>query len=133
MSVSLLPVALLPVALLTVGAWLVWWGLRRRGALDHLPTDWRRVTGTVVDVGDGAARPPRIQYLAPDGRRLRVPGPVGISTAVGDEMAVLIDPSDFSRARLDLTQHEAVQLVRLLLGLGGLMVVVGAILGVALL
>lgn len=126
-------VSLLPVALISVGAWLFWWGLRRRGALDHLPTDWRRVVGMVVDVGDGAARPPRIQYLAPDGRRLRVPGPLGISTAIGDEMAVLIDPTDFSRARLDLTQHEAVRLVRMLLGLGGVMVVVGVILAVALL
>lgn len=126
-------VSFVPLGLLLLGGWLVWWGLRRRGALDHLPDDWRRVAGTIVDVGDGAGRPPRIQYLAPDGRRLRVPGPPGMPFAVGDEVPVLIDPTDFSRARLDLTATEARRVVVLLLSTGGVLVAIGAGLGIVLL
>ena len=125
--------SLLPLTLVVVGGWLIWWGLRRRGALEHLPQDWLRVVGTVVDAGDGTARPPRIEYVAPDGRRLRVPGPVTAPFALGDEIGVLIDPSDATRARLDLTAQEAARVIRLLLVTGGLMVVVGAVTALVLL
>jgi hypothetical protein len=125
-------VSLLPLSLVVVGGWLVWWGLRRRGILEHLPRDWRRVTGTVVDAGDGVRRPPRIEYVAPDGRRLRVPGPMSLPCGVGDDVGVLIDPSDPTRARLDLTAGEAARVVRLLLVTGGVLLVVGVVTAVVL-
>ena len=124
--------SLLPLTLVVVGGWLVWWGLRRRGALEHLPQDWRRVAGTVIDGGDGASRPPRIEYVAPDGRRLRVPAPMSLPFGVGDEVGVLIDPSDPTRARLDLTAQEAARVVRLLLVTGGVLLVVGVVTAIVL-
>lgn len=126
-------VSFVPLGLLAVGAWLIWWGLRRRGAVSHLPQDWRRVPGTVLDLGDGVSRPPRIEYGAPDGRRLRVPGPMSLPYGVGDEIAVLIDPADPTRARLDLTEREAGQVLKLLLGTGAVLVVVGALMALVLL
>ncbi|KAA1380817.1 DUF3592 domain-containing protein [Aeromicrobium fastidiosum] len=126
-------VTLLPFSMVLVGGWLVWWGLRRRRSLGQVPTDWRRVAGTVIDVGDGVAVPPRIEYRTPDGRRLRVPGPLATPFAVGDEVSVLIDPADSKRARLDLTEQEAVRLVTLLLVTGTVLAVGGAIMGVFLL
>jgi hypothetical protein len=126
-------VSLFPFGLLLVGGWLVWWGLRRRRSLGRVPTDWRRVPGTVIDVGDGVKVPPRIEYRIPDGRRLRVPGPLATPFAVGDEVSVLLDPSDPRRARLDVTEQEAVRLVRILLATGVVLVVAGAGLGIVLL
>lgn len=126
-------VSLLPVVLIVVGAWLVWWGFTRRGALGGLPDGWRRVAGTVIDVGDGASMPPRIEYRAPDGRRLRIPGPPATQFRVGQEVAVLLDPVDATRARLDLTEREAERLVRLLIGLGALLLVIGLVTAVVLL
>lgn len=120
-------VSIIPLALILVGGWLLWWGLRRRGALEHLPQDWRRVVGTVVDTGDGVARPARIEYLVPDGRRLRVPGPIAMPVAVGDEVGMLFDPSDPTRARLDLTAQEAARVVRLLLATGGVLLALGLV------
>nr|WP_256435487.1 DUF3592 domain-containing protein [Aeromicrobium sp. CFBP 8757] len=122
-----------PFGLLLVGGWLVWWGLRRRRSLGRVPTDWRRVPGTVIDVGDGVKVPPRIEYRIPDGRRLRVPGPLATPFAVGDEVSVLLDPADPRRARLDVTEQEAVRLVRILLATGGVLVVAGAVIGIVLL
>jgi hypothetical protein len=126
-------ISLFPFGLLLVGGWLVWWGLRRRRSLGRVPTDWRRVQGTVIDVGDGVAVPPRIEYRVPDGRRLRVPGPLATPFEVGDEVAVLLDPSDPRRARLDVTEEEAVRLVRILLATGAVLVVVGGVIGILLL
>ena len=126
-------VSLFPFGLLLVGGWLVWWGLRRRRSLGRVPTDWRRVPGTVIDVGDGVKVPPRIEYRIPDGRRLRVPGPLATPFAVGDEVSVLLDPSDPRRARLDVTEQEAVRLVRILLATGVVLVVAGAGIGIVLL
>ena len=126
-------VSLFPFGLLLVGGWLVWWGLRRRRSLGQVPTDWRRVPGTVIDVGDGVKVPPRIEYRIPDGRRLRVPGPLATPFAVGDEVSVLLDPSDPRRARLDVTEQEAVRLVRILLATGVVLVVAGAGIGIVLL
>lgn len=126
-------VSLFPFGLLLVGGWLVWWGLRRRSSLGQVPTDWRRVAGTVIDVGDGVAVPPRIEYRIPDGRRLRVPGPLSTPFAVGDEVSVLLDPSDPRRARLDVTEQEAVRLVWILLATGVVLVVAGAGIGFLLL
>ncbi|KQX73842.1 DUF3592 domain-containing protein [Aeromicrobium sp. Root472D3] len=126
-------VSLFPFGLLLVGGWLVWWGLRRRRTLGRVPTDWRRVPGTVIDVGDGVKVPPRIEYRIPDGRRLRVPGPLATPFAVGDEVSVLLDPADPRRARLDVTEQEAVRLVRILLATGGVLVVAGAVIGIVLL
>ncbi|MBD8606931.1 DUF3592 domain-containing protein [Aeromicrobium sp. CFBP 8757] len=126
-------VSLFPFGLLLVGGWLVWWGLRRRRSLGRVPTDWRRVPGTVIDVGDGVKVPPRIEYRIPDGRRLRVPGPLATPFAVGDEVSVLLDPADPRRARLDVTEQEAVRLVRILLATGGVLVVAGAVIGIVLL
>ncbi len=126
-------VSLFPFGLLLVGGWLVWWGLRRRRSLGQVPTDWRRVQGTVIDVGDGVKVPPRIEYRIPDGRRLRVPGPLSTPFAVGDEVAVLLDPADPRRARLDVTEREAVRLVWILLATGVVLVVAGAGIGFLLL
>lgn len=126
-------ISFFPLGLLVVGGWLVWWGLRRRRSLGRVPTDWRRVQGTVIDVGDGAGVPPRIEYRTPDGRRLRVPGPLSTPFAVGDEVAVLLDPSDPKRARLDLTEQEAVRLVVLLVATGAVLIVTGGIIGAVLL
>lgn len=122
-----------PPFLLVVGGWLVWWAARRRGELRHLPDDWTRLTGTVIDLGDGAGRPPRIEYLAPDGRRLRVPGPMTLPHEAGDEISLLVDPSDPTRARLDLTAREAARVVRLLFVTGAVLVVLGGVTGIALL
>jgi len=123
----------IPVILVLVGGWLAGWGLRRRRALGRVPEDWRRVTGTVIDAGDGATVPPRIEYRTPDGRRLRVPGPMATPFAVGDEVAVLLDPSDSTRARLDLTEQEAARVVTLLIATGALVLAIGVVTGIALL
>lgn len=117
----------LSLLLLLVGGWLVWWGVRRRGALGTLPDGWRRVSGSVIDVGDGVAAPPRIEYRTPDGRRLRVPGPMATPFAVGQEIAVLIDPLDPTRARLDLTEREARRLVVLLIAVGAVLLALGGL------
>lgn len=126
-------ISLFPFALLLVGGWLVWWGLRRRGSLGRVPTDWRPVQGTVIDVGDGETVPPRIEYRIPDGRRLRVPGPLATPFALGDEVAMLLDPADPTRARLDITEREAVRLVAILVATGAVLVVAGAVLAILLL
>ncbi|MFC5676254.1 DUF3592 domain-containing protein [Aeromicrobium endophyticum] len=126
-------ISLFPFGLLLVGGWLVWWGLRRRRSLGQVPTDWRRVQGTVIDAGDGVAVPPRIEYRIPDGRRLRVPGPLATPFAVGDEVTVLLDPADPRRARLDVTEQEAVRLVAILVATGAVLLVMGAVLAVVLL
>ncbi|MET0447856.1 MAG: DUF3592 domain-containing protein [Aeromicrobium sp.] len=123
--------SVLSLLLLLVGGWLVWWGLRRRGALGGLPEGWRRVSGSVIDVGDGAVAPPRIEYRTPDGRRLRVPGPMATPFTVGQEVAVLIDPTDPTRARLDLTEQEAVRVVWLLIGVGAVLLVLGGLSAIA--
>jgi hypothetical protein len=117
----------MPLVLLLVGGWLVWWGLRRRGGLGTLPDGWRRITGTVIDVGDGVDVPPRIEYRTPDGRRLRVPGPMATPFTVGQEVAVLVDPRDQTRARLDLTEREAVRLVLLLIAVGTVLLLMGVV------
>jgi hypothetical protein len=119
-------ISLLPFGLLVVGGWLVWWGLRRRASLGRVPTDWHRVQGTVVDAGNGVDAPPRIEYRLADGRRLRVPGPLATPFAFGDEVAVLLDPADPRRARLDVTEREAVRLVAILLATGVVLVAAGA-------
>lgn len=119
-------VALLPVLLLIAGAWLLGWGFRRRGELGELPDGWRRVHGTVIDLGDGAGAPPRIEYRTPDGRRLRISGPLATSFTVGQELDVLIDPEDASRARLEVAEREAVRVVRLLIGAGVVLLLIGA-------
>lgn len=123
----------LPIVLIAVGAWLTGWGLKRRRALGGVPGDWRRVAGTVIDTGDGSTRAPRIEYRTPDGRRLRVEGPPSTPFTVGDEVAVLLDPADPTRARLDLTDQEAARVVRLLLATGGVVLVIGGVTAVALL
>lgn len=126
-------ISLFPPLLVALGAWLIWWGLRRRTLRSDLPQDWIRVTGTVLDVGDRVTTAPRIEYRTPDGRRLRVPGPLEHPFEAGDEVAVLIDPADPRRARLDLTEREAVLVVRLLVVTGVVVLLVGAITGIALL
>jgi hypothetical protein len=85
------------------------------------------MVGTVIDAGDGVAVPPRIEYRTPDGRRLRVPGPLATPFAVGDDVAVLVDPSDFTRAQLDLTEREAERVVKLLLAVGAVLLVLGVL------
>jgi hypothetical protein len=125
--------AVLPLILLLAGGWLVWWGIRRRRASTGAPDSWRRVTGTVIDVGDGVAAPPRIEYRTPDGRRLRVPGPMDTPFAVGEEVVVLLDPADSTRARLDVTAQEGARVVRLLIVSGSVLLVIGAVGAVALL
>jgi hypothetical protein len=126
-------VSLVPMALLVLGGWLVWWGLRRRRGQVRLPDGWLRIDGTVIDVGDGAAVPPRIEYRSPDGRRLRVPGPMATPFTVGQAIAVLVDPSDPTRARLDLTDQEAARLVVLLVTVGIVLLLLGAVSAAALL
>lgn len=126
-------ISLFPPLLVGLGAWLIWWGLQRKTHRSELPQDWNRVTGTVLDVGDGVTTAPRIEYRTPDGRRLRVPGPLEHPFEAGDEVTVLIDPTDPRRARLDLTEREAVLVVRLLVVTGAVLLLVGAVTGVALL
>jgi hypothetical protein len=123
--------SLLPLVLLLTGGWLVWWGLRRRRGLGGLPDGWRRVAGSVIDLGDGVNTPPRIEYRTPDGRRLRVPGPMATPFKVGQEIAVQVDPRDPSRARLDLTEHEAARLVTLLLAVGVVVLLLGGLMAIA--
>ena len=123
--------SVLPLVLLLVGGWLIWWGLRRRKGLGKQPTGWRRIAGSVIDVGDGVTVPPRIEYRTPDGRRLRVPGPMATPFTVGEEVAVLVDPADSTRARLDLTEREAERVVTLLLAVGGVLLVLGALSAIA--
>ena len=123
--------SVLPLVLLLVGGWLIWWGLRRRKGLGKQPTGWRRIAGSVIDVGDGVTVPPRIEYRTPDGRRLRVPGPMATPFTVGQEVAVLVDPADSTRARLDLTEREAERVVTLLLAVGGVLLVLGALSAIA--
>ncbi|NRQ49414.1 DUF3592 domain-containing protein [Aeromicrobium stalagmiti] len=125
-------ISYIPFGLVAVGGWLVWWGLRRRRQRTDLPQDWRRVVGTVLDVGDGETTAPRIEYRTPDGRRLRVPGPMTVPFTVGQEVAVLIDPTNPRRARLDVTEREAALVVKLLLVTGGILLVLGAVFAVVL-
>lgn len=122
---------IIPAILLLTGAALIGWGLTRRRSLGGLPSDWRRVAGTVIDAGDGVTTAPRIEYRTPDGRRLRVPGPLATPLAVGDEVAVLIDPKDPKRARLDMTEQEATRVVRTLIACGVVLLVLGALTGFA--
>lgn len=124
-------VSLLPLVLLGVGAWLLGWGLKRRASLGRMSEGWTRVGGTVIATGDGATTPPRIEYRTPDGRRLRIPGPLATHLAVGDELTVLIDPSDATRARLDLTEREAVRVVWLLIGTGAVLLLIGLVTAIA--
>ncbi len=124
-------VSLLPLVLLLIGAWLVWWGIRRRRALGRMPDGWRRIAGSVIDLGDGVSTPPRIEYRMPDGRRLRVPGPTATPFTMGQEVSVLVDPADATRVRLDLTEIEAVRVVRLLIGTGAVLVLLGAVTAIA--
>lgn len=120
-----------PILLVAVGGWLLWWGNKRRGALGSMPGDWWRVTGTVIDTGDGSTTPPRIEYRTPDGRRLRVAGPMSVPFTVGQEIAVLIDPRDQTRATLDITEREAARVVRLLMASGGGLVLLGVVIAIA--
>ncbi len=122
---------LLPVLLLVVGATLIAWAFQRRRVLSRQPQGWPQVTGKVVDVGDGAKVPPRIEYRTFDGRRLRIPGPVGGLWTVGDEVDVLLDPADPTRARLALGQREAARVVTLLTWTGGVVLVLGLVMAAA--
>lgn len=122
---------LIPAILIVAGGTLIAWGLRRRGALGRLPQNWSRVVGTVIDTGNGRTTPPRIEYRAPDGRRLRILGPLATPLTVGEEITVLIDPADATRARLDLTENEAARVVRLLIGTGAVLLVLGAVTAIA--
>lgn len=123
--------SVLSLILLLAGGWLVWWGLSRRAAASALPDGWRRVPGTVIDTGDGVAAPPRIEYRTPDGRRLRVPGPMSTPFTVGQQIEVMIDPTDPTRARLEITEREAVRLVGLLVGVGAVLLVLGGVTAIA--
>lgn len=117
----------MPLMLLLVGGWLLGWGLKRRRSLGGLPDGWRRTPGAVIDVGDGVNVPPRIEYRTPDGRRLRLSGPMATPFTVGQEVTVLLDPADPTRARLDLTEREAARLVRLLVLVGAVLLVLGGV------
>lgn len=126
---SSLPV--IPLLLLVAGAWLLGWGVRRRGAAGAMPDGWQRVAGTVVDPGDGTSRPPRIEYRTPDGRRLRVPGPMTTRFTADEQVDVLIDPRDASRVRLDVTERDAARLVVLLIGTGAILLLLGIVTAIA--
>ncbi|MFI5429138.1 DUF3592 domain-containing protein [Aeromicrobium sp. UC242_57] len=86
----------------------------------------------VVDVGEVGRREPRIEYRAPGGRRLRIPGPSSVTYTMGQQVAVLIDPLDPSRARLDVTEREAELVVTILLVTGSIVLVIGLVTGVVL-
>lgn len=115
-----------PVVLLVGGVVLVGWGLRRRRALGVLPQGWTRVVGTLLE--SGGTR--RVDYAAPDGRRLRLQVPAGVEVPPGD-VDVLVDPKDPSRARLAVVDREAERLVRTLLLTGAVGVVLAAVTAVA--
>jgi hypothetical protein len=115
-----------PVVLLLGAVVLIAWGLRRRRALRLLPRDWVPVTGALL--ASGGTR--RIDYAAPDGRRLRLQVPAGVEVPDGD-VEVLVDPTDSSRARLAVADREAERLVRTLLLTGGVGLVLAAVTAVA--
>lgn len=119
-------ISLIPYAMVAVGAWLIWWGLRRRRARVPLPQGWRTVEGEVIDVGDRKTVPPRIEYRA-NGRRLRVPGPTSVRFEIGQRVAVLLDPADPTRARLELTEREAQLVVTMLLVTGTVLLAIGLV------
>lgn len=115
-----------PVVLLVGGVVLVAWAVRRRQALRLLPQDWVPVTGTLLE--SGGTR--RVDYPAPDGRRLRLQVPAGVVVPDGD-VDVLVDPRDSSRARLAVVDREAERLVRTLLVTGAVGLVLAAVTAVA--
>ncbi|AWB91049.1 DUF3592 domain-containing protein [Aeromicrobium chenweiae] len=123
-----MPILVVPVAFLAGGAVLVWWALRRRRALALRPSGWLPVTGTLV--GAGASR--RVEYVSPDGRRLRIQVPAGVPLPDEGPVEVLLDPRDPSRARLAEPDVVAVRLVRQLLLLGIVSLVVGLVILVVL-
>lgn len=116
-----------PVVFLVGAVVLVGWGLSRRQALGVLPQDWRRVTGTVIEIGGS----PRVEYASGDGRRLRLPVPPATTLLPGSSVELLVDPTDASRARLAEIDREAERLVRLLIGLGIGSLVLAALAAVA--
>ncbi|MET0767138.1 MAG: DUF3592 domain-containing protein [Aeromicrobium sp.] len=115
-----------PVVLLVGGVVLVAWAVRRRQAVRLLPQDWTPVVGQAVEIGGTC----RVEYRAPDGRRLRLQVPSGVEVPPGD-VEVLLDPHDASRARLAVADREAARLVRTLLMTGAVVLVLAAVTAVA--
>ncbi|MRK02623.1 hypothetical protein GEV27_13970 [Aeromicrobium sp. S22] len=118
-----MPITLVPAGFLVGGAVLVWWAWTRRRALALRPSDWLPVTGSVV--GSGASR--RVEYLSPEGRRLRIQVPEDALVPADGPVGLFVDPRDPSRARLAEPDRVAARLVRQLLLLGVVMLVVGAV------
>ncbi len=93
---------------------LIAWGARARRSTGGLPQHWLPVTGRVVD-----AEPPQlVSYLTPNGRRVQLRGTLDPSYVVGQEVAVLVDPVDSTRARLVEADRAATSVARTLLILG---------------
>lgn len=107
------------VALLVGGVIAVALGVRWRSELALEPRGWSAVDGTIVDVRRSPGGPdeyfPVVEYLAPDGRRLRLHGMASGQAAsgqTGQVVQVLVDPADASRARLAEAYRGAGSLAR---------------------
>ncbi len=80
-----------------------------RRSLNKLPAHWKPITGTVVE----PERPQLVTYLTPDGRRVQLRGTLDPSYVVGQDVEVLVDPVDPTRARLVEADRAAVSVARL--------------------
>ncbi len=64
-----------------------------------------------------AERPQLVAYLTPDGRRVELRGTLDPTYVVGQDVEVLVDPVDPTRARLVEADRAAALVVRILLSL----------------
>lgn len=102
-------------------------GVAARRSLSNLPAHWKQVTGTVVNV----ERPQLVTYLTPDGRRVQLRGTLDPSYVVGQDVEVLVDPVDQTRARLVAADRAAATVARTLLVLAGVFVVATVLAAIA--
>jgi hypothetical protein len=114
---------IVPLVLAALAVAFVMWGVQARRGAGDLPDHWRRVSGTVVD----ASRPQRVMYVTPDGRRVQVRGTLDPTYEVGQDVEVLVDPVDPTRARLVEADRAAARVGRTMLVLGAVFAVAAAL------
>lgn len=105
--------ALIPAVLGGITIAFVVGALAARRSLNQLPDHWRPATGIVVN----AERPQLVAYLTPDGRRVELRGTLDPTYVVGQDVEVLVDPIDPTRARLVEADRAAALVARILLTL----------------